>query len=73
MTTKHRMNDAQELALRRLCQNYGVEFHHEDYIVFGPDSFMLPGWVEGWIGGYTDQGPAKTIYVGVSPTGDVNS
>jgi hypothetical protein len=62
------MTPAQEQRLRQLCTNYNVEFDPSDYIEYPPDSFMMPGWVEGWVGGVE-----RTIYVGVSPEGDSHS
>lgn len=71
-----RMTDAQELTLRRLCQGYGCEFRPADYMVYPADSSMMPGWVEGWVGGYhgadAEHSP-RTIYVGVSPQGEASS
>lgn len=68
------MTDAQELALRRICDRYGCDFRSSDYLVYPADSIMMSGWAEGWVGGYDGvrKSPA-TIYVGVSPEGDVNS
>lgn len=72
------MTPAQEQRLRQLCANYNVEFDPSDYIEYPPDSFMMPGWVEGWVGG-VERGPdgfkprKHTIYVGVSPEGDSHS
>ena len=59
------MTNAQELALRRLCQGYNVQFQVEHY----HPQFDLPeGYVAGWVGG-----AVGTIYVGVSPEGEVAS
>lgn len=65
------MTDAQELALRRLCQGFNVRFRVDDY----HPQFDLPeGYVAGWVGGYQPTGsPYRTIYVGVSPEGEVSS
>lgn len=68
------MTDAQELTLRRLCDGYGATFDAADYLLYPEDSWMMPGWVEGWVGGYDGiRKTPKTIYVGVSPEGDANS
>lgn len=63
------LNDAQRGALHRVCERYRVEFDPKHYIVFPADSIMTPGWAEGWVGG----DHANTIYVGVSPEGEVHS
>lgn len=62
------MTEAQEATLRRLCLGYRVEFLPEHYRVYPADSWMMPGWAEGWIGG-----SPGTIYVGVSPEGEAHS
>lgn len=59
----------QELALRRLCQGYGVTFEASDY---APQFDLPPGYVAGWIGGHLGN-PGRTIYVGVSAEGEVSS
>lgn len=62
------MTDAQELALRRLCDRYNVKFHVDDYT----PQFDLPeGYVAGWIGGL--QSIRRTLYVGCSPEGEISS
>ena len=66
------MTDAQELALRRLCDRYGVRFSVDHYL----PQFDLPeGYVAGWIGGsqHAWSKSQPTIYVGVSPEGKVSS
>lgn len=64
------MTAAQEKALRNICARYGVPFHAEDY----NPMFDLPdGYVAGWVGGAYQQENGPTIYVGVSPEGDVSS
>lgn len=74
------MNDAQELALRRLCDRYNVKFDPTHYITYPEDAFLTPNYVEGWVGGpeyaKTNETPAHwrtTIYVGVDPEGRVHS
>lgn len=74
------MNEAQRKALQDICQRYGVEFREEDYLVFPPTSSMMAGWAEGWVGGEAHARhraghilPSTTIYVGVSPEGEVHS
>lgn len=77
--TEHepRLNEAQEASLRQLCDRYEVEYQADHYTVWPEDSFIMPGYAEGWIGGpdhAKDCGTgAVTIYVGVSPTGEVSS
>lgn len=60
-----------------LCDRYEVSMAISDYVVFPQDSFTMPGWAEGWIGGPNHNGgfvaKRKTIYVGVSPQGDSHS
>lgn len=74
---KHRMTTKQRDALWAKCGGYNVEFSETHY-------FLDPanGRVEGWIGGpeYAARGVGsevsrgkKTIYVGVSPEGEINS
>lgn len=65
------MTDAQELALRRLCDRYGVRFSVDHY----HPQFDLPeGYVAGWIGGsMNDRSGRRTIYVGCSPEGEISS
>ncbi len=55
------MNDAQELALRRLCDGYKVPF---DKTAYTTQFDLPPGYVAGWVG---------PIYVGVSPEGEISS
>lgn len=62
------LNLPQQAALRSLCERYGVGYDPEHYAVNPDDAWMMPGWAEGWIGGVQ-----TTIYVGVSPEGEVNS
>lgn len=74
-----RLDDAQERALRDLCERYSVEFDPLHY----RQSFDLPlGYVSGWVGGHEHAplsavgfvaGAKPTIYVGVSPAGEVSS
>lgn len=76
------MTELQEKALRDICDRYGVTFDAQDY----QPSFDLPtGYVAGWVGGihhsvdFTTRGgkdhdtPMSTIYVGVSPEGEISS
>lgn len=63
------MTPQQEATLRRLCASYCVPFDPAHYRVYPADSWMMPGWAEGWIGGPN----WARIYVGVSPTGEANS
>lgn len=60
------MSEAQEKALRDLCERYRVDFDPAHYL---PAMFGLPsGYVSGWVGGVV-----TTIYVGVGPLGEVSS
>lgn len=65
------MNEAQVLALWRLCRRYGVPFREDDY----HPAFDLPaGYYAGWIGGSNHAiAPRATIYVGCSPEGEISS
>jgi len=56
------VTEAQERALRNLCERYHVEFNPE---TFHSRFDLPPGYVAGWIG--------DRIYVGCSPEGDVSS
>ncbi len=62
------MTEAQQARLRQLCAGYRVPFDESHYHLYPPTSIMMPGWVEGWIGG-----APGTIYIGVSPEGDSHS
>ena len=55
------MTPEQRAALYRLCERYQVPFYEENY----KPTFDLPA---GWVAGMVD-----TIYVGVSPEGDIAS
>jgi hypothetical protein len=78
-----KMNAHQELALRGLCDRYEVDFRHEHYFVYPEDSFMLPGYACGWVGGQRHANPEyavpdeplgkPTIYIGCSPLGEISS
>lgn len=60
------MTEAQEKALRSLCERYGVTFDKDHY----HPTFDLPdGYVAGWIGG-TD---SQKLYVGCDPDGRISS
>lgn len=63
-----KLKEAQEQALRGICERYGVDFNASDYLVHRESSWMMPGWAEGWVGG-----TESTIYVGVSPEGEIHS
>jgi len=65
------MTDEQYNKLSDLCQRYGVKMNIGDYLVNSPNSSMMPGWAEGWVGGPNQA--QKTIYIGVSPEGDSHS
>lgn len=67
------MTDQQRTALRALCERYRVPFNESDYLVNAPDAWTLPGYAEGWIGGYASQSSHPTIYVGCSPDGGISS
>ena len=62
------MNEAQRNALKNICERYRVTFKEEDYTVYPASSSMMAGWAEGWVGGMLN-----TIYVGVSPEGQIHS
>jgi hypothetical protein len=66
--------------LRVLCDRYNVDMAIADYFVNSQDSSIMPGWVEGWVGGDRYKAiPVQTsiqkptIYIGVSPEGDSHS
>lgn len=63
------MTPAQKEALIDLCERYGVTFTESDYEVAPFD--LPPGYVAGWVGGALTA--RRTIYVGVSPEGEVSS
>lgn len=70
---RENVNDNQRTALRNLCERYRVEFSESDYVVNSPDSWTLPGYAEGWIGGYAVQTTHPTLYVGCAPDGRISS
>lgn len=55
------MTEQQRAALEDLSRRYRVEFDESN---FHPQFDLPAGWVAGWV---------SSIYVGVSPEGDVNS
>lgn len=59
------MNDVQRAALQRLHERYGVPFDESKFITYPSDSWMMPGWAEGWVG--------DRVFVGCSPEGDIHS
>ena len=78
------MTEAQEIALRGLCARYKVEYDPSHYVITPRhNTIFMPGFAEGWVGGLRHANPqyAKpqepagppTIYVGVSPEGEVHS
>lgn len=81
MSEHEGITNAQELALRRLCERYGVVYDPTHYEL---RPFDLPaGYVCGWVGGPHHRNPRyatpvepagkPTIYVGVSAQGEVSS
>jgi len=74
------MTEAQDAALRDLCARYGVDFAPSHYT---PKFDLPPNWVAGWVGGPRHANPsyanpeqpagAPTLFVGVSPGGEVSS
>lgn len=76
---ERRLTEAQVESLRDLCDRYGVEYSPDHYHVYPPDSVMMPGWAEGFIGGQTHApkeygGTDKaTIYIGCDPDGRCHS
>lgn len=67
------LTEAQEATLRKLCERYHVGFDPSHYMVWSDTAVMMPGWAEGWVGGYEHQTRSHTIYVGVSPEGEAHS
>lgn len=61
------MTPEQEAKLRLLCERYHVTFNPDHYFQ-NPEGWIMPGWVEGWVGG-----TPSTIYVGVAPDGSSHS
>jgi hypothetical protein len=73
---KPRMTLAQRNRLWDLCAGYNVPFREDDYYRYPDDSSMMPGWVQGWVGGRDDGSGItgrRTIEVGVSPEGESHS
>lgn len=73
--TENGLNMVQQAALWGLCSRYDVEYQETDYLVYPANSVMMPGWAEGWIGGFQHAAGTEhpTIFVGVSPEGEVHS
>ncbi len=67
------LNEAQQTALQGICDRYGVGYNPTHYLVYPADAVMMPGWAEGWVGGADIQQEHRTIYVGCSPDGEINS
>jgi hypothetical protein len=78
------MTEAQRLALASLCRRYNVPFDESHYV----PQFDLPeGYLAGWVGGPEHglvpqevgnsmtlvRSDRTTIYVGVSPQGEISS
>lgn len=57
---------AQVVALIDLCRRYHVTYDPRHYL---PTAECGPGWIQGWLGGHEHM----TIFVGVSPEGQVHS
>lgn len=74
---KVRMTVAQRDALWELSHRYNVPFREDDYQIHQVTGiFGQKGWAEGWIGGPRHNGHNNmrtTLYVGVSPEGQINS
>lgn len=68
-----RLNESQELALQGICERYGVSYDPDDYLVWPSDGSYMPGWAEGWVGGHQIQAEHSTLYIGVSPEGQIHS
>lgn len=69
------LNRFQVAALRKICGRYNVEFAAEHYMIFPPDSTFMASWCQGWVGGpeHATGSERPTIYIGVSPAGDIHS
>lgn len=80
---KRQLTEAQEQALGGICARYEVEYDASHYFIYPADSIIMPLWAEGWVGGPQHANPQygqptapplkPTIYVGVSPKGDIHS
>lgn len=72
-----RMTVRQRDALWELCHRYNVPFREDDYMVGQKDNvFWSRGWAQGWVGGERRNGRNNqdaTIFVGVSPEGQISS
>ena len=63
----------QASSLEAICLRYTVKYNPSDYFVYPADSTMMAGWAEGWVGGREIQAERPTLYVGVSPEGEVHT
>jgi len=66
MTTTFKLTRAQYAAIEDISNRYGVPY---EPAAFSPGFDLPDGWVSGWVGG----SQCPTIYVGVSPEGDIHS
>ena len=66
LTDALRQTTVQHAALAKLCERYGVPF---DAAHYHPAIDCEPGWLEGWLGGTE----SLTLFVGVSPNGEIHS
>jgi hypothetical protein len=64
------MTEAQETALRGLCERYGVEYAAAHY---HPTFDLPPDYVAGFIGGWEIQKEHPTLYVGCDGEGKISS
>lgn len=71
-----RMTTKQRDALWEICGRYNVPFRERDYQIYSGSFSGLEGVAEGWLGGPERNGHnnmGKTIYVGVTPDGRINT
>jgi hypothetical protein len=67
------MNMRQQAALFNLCGRYNVQYDASHYLVHPWDAWVMPGFAEGFVGGYDIQETHPTIYVGCDPEGRISS
>lgn len=64
------LTEAQESALRDLCDRYKVQYSADHY----HHTFDLPeDYVAGFVGGYEIQATRPTLFIGCSGTGEIHS
>lgn len=70
---ERKLTIAQAATLAGLCLRYEVDYDPNHYYIHPADDWMMPGWAEGFIGGYDIQETHPTIFIGCGPDGRSHS